>query len=52
MWAGIRIWTPFMNESVISWTPANWITVILMVGIGFAIIGVGVKIVQQRRAAS
>lgn len=41
-----------MNESVISWTPANWITVLLMVGIGFAVIGTGVKIIQQKRQAA
>ena len=40
-----------MNESVISWTPANWITVVLMVAITFTVIGVGTKIVQQKRAA-
>jgi hypothetical protein len=41
-----------VNESVISWTPANWITVILMVAIGFTIIGVVTKVVQQKRAAT
>lgn len=41
-----------MNESVISWTPANWITIVLMVAIGFTIIGVVTKIVQQKRAAA
>ena len=40
-----------MNDSVLSWTPANWITVLLMVGIGFAIIGTGYKIIQQKRSA-
>ncbi len=39
-----------MNESVISWTPANWITVVLMVAIGFTAIGMVTRIVQQRRA--
>jgi hypothetical protein len=41
-----------VNESVISWTPANWITVVLMVAIGFTVIGVVTRIVQQKRAAA
>lgn len=41
-----------MNESIISWTPANWITVVLMVAIGFCLIGVGTRIIQQKRAAA
>ncbi len=41
-----------MNESVISWTPANWITIVLMVAIGFTVIGVVTKIVQQKRATA
>lgn len=36
------------QESVLSWTPANWITVILMVALGFAIIGAGTRIYQQK----
>jgi len=40
-----------MNESVISWTPANWITVVLMVAIGFTLVGMVTRIVQQKRAA-
>jgi len=39
-----------VNESVISWTPANWITVVLMVAISFAVIGAGTRIIQQKRA--
>ena len=39
-----------MDESVISWTPANWITVVLMVAIAFAVTGAAVKIIQQKRA--
>lgn len=38
------------GESVISWTPANWITVVLMVAIGFTIIGATTRIIQQKRA--
>lgn len=39
-----------MNESVISWTPANWITVVLMVAIVFVGGGALVRIIQQKRA--
>ena len=38
-----------MNESVISWTPANWITDVLMVAIAFTAFGFGVRIIQQRQ---
>ena len=39
-----------MAESVIiSWTPANWITIVLMVALMYFIVGAGVKIVEQRR---
>ncbi len=36
------------QESVISWTPANWITIVLMVALGFAILGAAVRIYQQK----
>jgi hypothetical protein len=36
------------EETIISWTPANWITVILMVALGFVIIGAGARIYQQK----
>jgi hypothetical protein len=35
---------------ILSWNPANWITVVLMVAIGFAILGAGARIWQQRQA--
>jgi hypothetical protein len=38
-----------MNERIISWTPANWITVVLMVGLGFAIIGFLTRLYQQKK---
>ena len=28
-----------MTETTLSWTPANWITVVLMVFLGYAILG-------------
>lgn len=37
--------------TIISWNPANWITVVLMVAIGFAIIGAGARIYQQKVGA-
>jgi len=39
------------EETILSWTPANWITVILMVVLGFAVIGMVAKIWQQKMAA-
>lgn len=38
-----------MNETVITWTPQNWITVFLMVFIGFAVIGLGLRIFSKIR---
>lgn len=37
------------QETIISWTPANWITVVLMVALGFAFIGMVTRIVQKRK---
>jgi len=39
------------EETIISWTPANWITIVLMVALGFAVIGAATRIYQQRKAA-
>lgn len=39
------------EETIISWTPANWITVVIMVALGFTILGAVARIVQQKRAA-
>lgn len=38
------------EENIITWSPANWITVVLMVALGFTVIGAIARIVQQRRA--
>lgn len=38
------------GETIISWTPANWITVLLMVGLGFAILGAASKLWQKKQA--
>lgn len=34
---------------ILSWNPANWITVVLMVAIGFAVLGAGARIYQQQK---
>jgi hypothetical protein len=34
---------------ILSWNPANWITVVLMVALGFAIIGAAARIYQQKK---
>lgn len=40
------------GETIISWTPANWITVLLMTFLGFAILGLGAKFWQAKQAKS
>jgi len=40
------------ESTLISWTPANWITVVLMVGLAFVIIGAIAKIWQQKKQQS
>jgi predicted negative regulator of RcsB-dependent stress response len=40
------------DETILTWTPANWITVILMVVLGFAALGAASKIWQQKRGAA
>jgi hypothetical protein len=39
------------EETIISWTPANWITIVIMVALGFTILGAAAKIIQQKRAS-
>ena len=39
------------EATIISWTPANWITVVLMVALAFVIVGAVARIWQQRRQA-
>lgn len=38
------------QSAIISWTPANWITVVLMVVVGFLAVGTIARIIQQRKA--
>lgn len=37
--------------TVITWNPANWITVVLMVALGFFVIGAITKMYQQKKGA-
>jgi hypothetical protein len=39
------------EQTIISWNPANWITVLLMVALGFTILGAAAKVYQQKKAA-
>jgi hypothetical protein len=39
------------EAAVIAWTPANWITVVLMVAIMFFLVGTGARVWQQRQQA-
>lgn len=39
-----------MEDSIIAWNPANWITVFLMGLAGFVFIGMVARIIQQRRS--
>lgn len=36
------------EETILSWTPANWITVLIMVILGFAILGMVARIWQLK----
>lgn len=38
-----------MNETVITWSVSNWITVLLMVFLGSALIGFGARVVSTAR---
>jgi hypothetical protein len=39
-----------MNDNIIAWTPTNWVTVILMVGTGFVILGAVARFVREHNA--
>lgn len=36
------------DETIITWSFANWVTVLLMAAIGFGILGFGMKVYQTR----
>lgn len=40
------------QSNIISWTPANWVTVVLMVSVAYFVVGAVAKIWQQKRAAA
>jgi len=40
------------EPTILDWNFANWITVVLMAAVGFAILGVGMKLWQKRQAAA
>lgn len=37
------------SETLLSWTPANWITVVLMGALGFVILGAIARIVRLKK---
>lgn len=39
-------------EYILSWNATNWVTVLIMVALGFTILGAIVRIVQQKRQAT
>lgn len=41
-----------MEENLITWNVANWITVILMAAIGFALLGLAKKLYAQHQASN
>ncbi len=40
------------EETILTWNAANWITVIIMVFLGFAIVGMVGKLIMQRGGAA
>lgn len=40
-----------MNENIITFNFANWLTVVFMVAVGFALLGLGQKLYQKQQAA-
>jgi hypothetical protein len=40
------------EETIITWNPANWITVVLMATLFFVVMGAVVKIYQQKTAGA
>ncbi len=39
-----------MQENILTWNVTNWITVILMAAIGFALLGIAQKLYQQHHS--
>jgi hypothetical protein len=40
------------EETILSWNFANWVTVLIMVVLGFALLGMAAKIWKQKTAPS
>jgi Tfp pilus assembly protein PilX len=40
------------DDVILQWNFANWVTIILMVVLGFAVLGMIAQIVKQKRAAA
>ncbi len=40
------------EDTLLTWTPANWITVLLMVILGFAVIGMVAKLWQRKQGVA
>ena len=38
------------DRAIISWNATNWITIVLMAAVGFAVVGFGMKLYQNRKA--
>lgn len=36
------------EEAILTWNFANWVTILLMVILGFAILGLGAKLIKSR----
>lgn len=39
------------DETILSWNVANWVTVIIMASVGFAILGFAMKAYKNRKGA-
>jgi len=40
------------DETIITWSFANWVTVVLMAAVGFGILGFGMKLYQTKKAGA
>lgn len=40
-----------MAESILTWNVTNWVTVLLMVAVGFTVIGLGMKFARGGASA-
>lgn len=40
------------EETIITWSFANWVSVVLMAAVGFGILGFGMKLYQNKKASA